>query len=87
MNHDPARADPIGLWAARGLSFRRHRLNLLARSVPALTTISQPRLEIGRMAARMLLDRINGQSYREGLHPQLDVTLVVRESTAPLLQS
>ena len=55
--------------------------------VPALTTISQPRLEIGRMAARMLLDRINGQSYREGLHPQLDVTLVVRESTAPLLQS
>ena len=35
----------------------------------------------------MLLDRINGQSYREGLHPQLDVTLVVRESTAPLLQS
>lgn len=50
--------------------------------VPALTTISQPRLELGRMAARMLLDRINGQSHREGLHPQLDVTLVVRDSTA-----
>ena len=50
--------------------------------VPALTTISQPRLELGRMAARMLLDRINGQSHREGSHPQLDVTLVVRDSTA-----
>ena len=50
--------------------------------VPALTTISQPRLELGRMAARMLLDRINGQSHHEGLHPQLDVTLVVRDSTA-----
>ena len=50
--------------------------------VPALTTISQPRLELGRMAARMLLDRINGESHREGLHPQLDVTLVVRDSTA-----
>ncbi len=50
--------------------------------VPALTTISQPRLELGRMAARMLLDRINGQSHQEGLHPQLDVTLVVRDSTA-----
>lgn len=50
--------------------------------VPALTTISQPRLELGRMAARMVLDRINGESHREGLHPQLDVTLVVRDSTA-----
>ena len=50
--------------------------------VPALTTVSQPRLEIGRVAAKMLLDRLNGTSGGD-LNPRLDVSLVVRESTAP----
>lgn len=50
--------------------------------VPALTTVSQPRVEIGRVAAKMLLDRINGDSSEGASNPQLDVSLVIRESTA-----
>ena len=45
-----------------------------------LTTVRQPRNEIGRLAARMLLDQIRGKPLEE---PQavLPVELVVREST------
>ena len=53
--------------------------------VPALTTISQPRVEIGRVAATKLFDLIknDGESNVVEQTSQLDVTLVVRESTAP----
>ena len=45
-----------------------------------LTTVRQPRGEIGRLAARMLLDQIRGQPLQK---PQavLPVELVVRDST------
>jgi LacI family transcriptional regulator len=45
-----------------------------------LTTVRQPRSEIGRLAARMLLDQIHGKSPEEP-RAVLPVELVVREST------
>lgn len=47
--------------------------------VPALTTVRIPREEIGRRAAQMILDRLEGHAIAE---PQVDVgfELVVRES-------
>jgi len=49
-----------------------------ARCAPPLTTIAQPIAEIGRRAARMILD-FDGAVRRE----TLDVKLVVRASTGP----
>jgi len=53
-----------------------------AYTLPRLTTIRQPLVEIGRIAARRLLDRINGAIFPEGdivVQPEL----VIRESTGP----
>jgi LacI family transcriptional regulator len=51
---------------------------------PLLTTIAQPKYEMGTIATTMLLDRIHTQDMppRQKL---LDTRLVVRESTAPLI--
>ncbi|HEY8564585.1 MAG TPA: LacI family DNA-binding transcriptional regulator [Beijerinckiaceae bacterium] len=46
---------------------------------PALTTIHQPRREIGRMGARVLLDLIAGRDVAH--HTVLETHLVVRSST------
>ena len=50
-----------------------------AHLVPALTTVRIPREEIGRRAARMILDRLDGRAIA---HPTVDVgyEIVVRES-------
>lgn len=50
---------------------------------PPLTTIRQPLFEMGSIAARILLEKLNGSKESEFL-PELSVepTLVVRESTA-----
>lgn len=51
---------------------------------PALTTVRQPRPEIGRHAARILLDGIEDPSHtREPSEHLLPFELVVRDSTAP----
>ena len=47
---------------------------------PALTTIRPPRAEIGRLAAEMILRRIDGEQSRVEL---LQANLIDRESTAP----
>jgi DNA-binding LacI/PurR family transcriptional regulator len=51
---------------------------------PPLTTICQPLFEMGSLAARTLLDKLDGSRESEFL-PELSVepTLVVRRSTAP----
>lgn len=49
---------------------------------PALTTIHQPRERIGRLAARMLLERIRG-SEEEPVRYVLATTFVERDSTKP----
>jgi len=51
--------------------------------VPALTTVSQPRVEIGRVAAKMLFDLIQENEHHTMENLQLDVSLVISESTAP----
>ncbi|HWE64231.1 MAG TPA: substrate-binding domain-containing protein, partial [Chloroflexota bacterium] len=48
---------------------------------PALTTVCQPTLEKGMLAARLLIDRQSGNERIE--HRILPAALVVRESTAP----
>lgn len=51
-------------------------------SAPALTTVRQPVVEMGRVALRTLLQLARGESV-DSHHVQLSTTLVVRESTAP----
>jgi LacI family repressor for deo operon, udp, cdd, tsx, nupC, and nupG len=48
---------------------------------PPLTTMRQPREEIGRMATRSLIDLIEGIAGSEPLHVVLTSELVVRQST------
>lgn len=47
--------------------------------LPPLTTIRQPRLELGRLAMKMVLDLLNGQ---EAIDQILPGELIVRQSTA-----
>jgi len=47
--------------------------------IPGLTTIQQPAYEMGRLGAKLLLDRIGGNTKPKQL--MLDFSLVVREST------
>ncbi len=49
---------------------------------PPLTTVSQPRYEIGRQAMLMLLELLKGKDVRAGSR-LLDTQLVIRESVAP----
>ncbi|MGR6832445.1 DNA-binding transcriptional regulator CytR [Aliivibrio wodanis] len=49
---------------------------------PPLTTISQPRYEIGRQSMLMLLELLKGNDVRSGSR-LLESSLVIRESTAP----
>ncbi|RYU44116.1 DNA-binding transcriptional regulator CytR [Aliivibrio finisterrensis] len=49
---------------------------------PSLTTISQPRYEIGRQSMLMLLELLKGHDVRSGSR-LLESSLVIRESTAP----
>lgn len=51
--------------------------------VPALTTIRQDRVRLGRTAAARLLDRINNPKTAPPREDLLPVELVVRASTAP----
>lgn len=48
---------------------------------PPLTTIAQPRVELGRSAARTILARIRGEAVEEP--PHIDCPIVVRGSTGP----
>jgi len=50
---------------------------------PPLTTVHQPLIDKGRIAARMLLDAIDGTSATRNMLP---ISLKVRSSTAPPLQ-
>jgi LacI family transcriptional regulator len=56
-------------------------IDLAAFSAPPLTTVVQPKLQIGTLAAELLLDRVNGKR-REARHLVLDPQLKLRGSTA-----
>lgn len=47
---------------------------------PALTTIAQPLDQLGRRAAEMIFDRLNGTAPEEGRREEIPYKLVVRES-------
>jgi LacI family transcriptional regulator len=49
---------------------------------PSITTMVQPAYDIGRRAAELLLDRINGTAPREPITVRLPAHLEVRESSA-----
>jgi DNA-binding LacI/PurR family transcriptional regulator len=56
---------------------------LLARyASPSLTSVSQPREAMGRIAAELAIER-SGNRQRTPERRILDVTLVTRESTGP----
>jgi LacI family transcriptional regulator, galactose operon repressor len=52
-------------------------------TIPALTTVHQPAIEIARLATQLLLDLAGGREVSRLRH-LLEPTLVVRASTAPL---
>jgi LacI family transcriptional regulator len=56
---------------------------LASRSVPPLTTVAQPLLEMGRVAIRSLAQMISNDVVSTR-HIELATRLVVRDSTAPL---
>jgi len=55
---------------------------LAAYTAPPLTTVDQPTAEQGRHAARLLLDRIEGQPALERREVCLDCRLIIRQSTS-----
>jgi LacI family transcriptional regulator len=55
---------------------------LASRSVPPLTTVAQPLLEMGRVAVRSLAETIRDDVIGTR-HIELATRLVVRDSTAP----
>jgi LacI family transcriptional regulator/LacI family repressor for deo operon, udp, cdd, tsx, nupC, and nupG len=58
-------------------------INMASYVTPPLTTIHQPKVELGCLAAQVLLDLLNG---RPGQNHLLSSTLVLRASTAQLDQ-
>jgi LacI family transcriptional regulator len=50
---------------------------------PRLTTVRQPLREMGRIAAQVLLDRINGVKRTDGSFVIVEPELIVRDSTGP----
>ena len=50
---------------------------------PPLTTVNQPKEELGRLAVTRLLARINGEAVENHLIT-VDPDLVIRQSCAPL---
>ena len=55
-----------------------------AFTCPALTTVRQPKHEMGCQGAGLLLDLIDGKSPPEGTIGTLGVELIVRETTGPV---
>jgi LacI family transcriptional regulator len=53
---------------------------MAAWTSPALTTVRQPTVEKGRLAARLLIQRMQGKTVSSP--PPLSTSLVVRRSTS-----
>lgn len=60
-------------------------ISIASRYVPALTTMRQPRDEMGRLATKTLLDILESEDQQiEPVHIVLRSELIARESTRPL---
>jgi LacI family transcriptional regulator len=74
----------LGLELPRDLSFVGFdNLDWTTLVQPALTLVEQPVLEIGRLAAQRLVERLNGADDEPSL-VTLPTAFLVRDSTAPL---
>jgi LacI family transcriptional regulator len=58
-------------------------IDMASTVTPALTTVRQPMLQIGEIAAEMLLKAITDQPIAER-HVLLDTELIIRQSTGPM---
>jgi DNA-binding LacI/PurR family transcriptional regulator len=56
-------------------------IELTLSVVPPLTTVHQPRLQLGQLAMQMVFDLLDGQDVQDQLLP---CELVVRQTTAPI---
>lgn len=59
-------------------------ITIAAHANPPLTTISQPKYRMGRMAVQMLQRMIQGRPPPEDGYTLMETALIVRESTAPV---
>lgn len=57
---------------------------MAAHANPPLTTVSQPRYQMGQLAMRMLRQMIRGETHLGGSYTLVESPLIVRESTAPI---
>lgn len=56
-----------------------------AFTCPALTTVSQPKIEMGRQGVALMVDILHGKDVERGATPPLQVKLIVRESTGAFI--
>ncbi len=55
---------------------------VVAMIEPPLTTVSQPRYEMGKVAAQMLIEQIeNGSMYNQNIEKVLKTKLIIRQTT------
>jgi DNA-binding LacI/PurR family transcriptional regulator len=78
-----ARLERDGIQVPRDISVVGYDNTALAElGRLSLTTVDQPRAEMGRLAVQCLLERVGAESRRAIRH-ELEPTLVVRRTTAP----
>jgi LacI family transcriptional regulator len=74
-------ARELGLQVPRDLSIVGFDdIRIASYVIPELTTIRQPAYDIGKLGAELLFQRIEGK--KKPVHKMLDLSLIVRESTA-----
>ncbi|MGV7091621.1 DNA-binding transcriptional regulator CytR [Siccibacter turicensis] len=79
-----SQAKRLGLQVPRDLSIMGFdNISLSEFCDPPLTTVAQPRFDIGREAMLLLLDQLHGQTVNSGSR-LLDCELIVRGSTAAI---
>lgn len=62
-------------------------LPLSALLTPPMTTVSQPALELGQIAANKVLGRINGSDTSEPKYEKMETMYIERQSTGPVKQA
>lgn len=59
-------------------------ISLLSYTIPALTTVAQPKYAIGRLAVEMLIERLSSTEKQEYRQLILETQLIKRETTVPV---
>jgi DNA-binding LacI/PurR family transcriptional regulator len=77
------RARSLGLAVPDDLSIIAYDDEISVLADPPLSAVAPDREEVGSLATRMLLDRINGARHASTVHTQVEPRLMVRASTSP----